>query len=417
MTNGWGSTFCVCTSVLVLCTALVGCASAQKAAPILSTVPLGRLSRAGDLPVLHLKGSPYDLGYQHGSLMRESVRASIANAIAFAYRQIGIPGLGRWVVRRKLDRAWRKMEPFIPARYLEEMEGLADGAGIPLRILQRVHAIPELTSVTCSSFAASGSATRDGRMIQIRNLDWAIQSGVQRYAALLVYHPAGRHPFVNVGWLGFIGVISGVNDQGISVGEIGAETEDAGLAGVPMPFLQRRVLEESGDLREAVGIVCDSPRTVGYNYLFADAQEKQAVVLETTRSACSVFWMDAEPEVPYAVRVPNAILRSDFALDPRVRDQQQAARGDPDKPGLEPPLGSSAYEVRYRGQGLLLQQFHGAIDPEVAMAIARAIAPPSNMQSVVFAYPQMWVANAQGRQPAAAGTYREINLEALLSVP
>ena len=376
---------------------------------------MGRVSRVGDLPVLHLRGSPYDMGYQHGSLLRGQVRASLANAMAFANRQIGVPGVGRWMVRRRLDRAWRQMEPFIPARYLEEMEGLADGAEIPLKVLQRVHAIPDMTSVTCASAAASGSATREGRMIHIRNLDWAIQSDVQRYAALFVHHPAGQHAFVNVGWLGFIGVISGVSDRGISVGEIGAETQDAGLNGVPMPFLQRRVLEEADDLREAVSVVCDSARTVGYNYLFADALNSQAVALETTRTHCSVFWMDAEPEIPFAVRVPNMILRSDFSVDAEVRAKQLAAKGNPSKPGLESPLGSSAYDVRYWGQGLLLQKFHGSIDPEVAMAIAGSIAPSSNMQSIVTAYPQMWVATAQGRRPAAQGPYQEVDLEALLN--
>ena len=390
-----------------------GCASGGKIPPILSTVPVGSVSRLGDLPVLHLKGSPYDMGYQHGSLMRRQVQASVANAMAFANRQIGIPGVGRWMVRRRLDRAWRRMKPHIPARYLEEMEGLSDGAEIPLKVLQRVHAIPDLTSVTCASSACAGSATADGRMIHIRNLDWATHSNVQRYAALLVTHPAGQHAFVNVGWLGFIGVISGVSDRGISVGEIGAETKEAGLNGVPMPFLQRRVLEEADDLREAVDIICESPRTVGYNYVFADAQKKQAVALETTQRRCSAFWMDAEPKEPFAVSVPNAVLRSDFSLDPQVREKQLAAKGNPSKPGLESPLGSSAYEVRYRGQGLLLKRFHGSLDPEIAMAIARAIAPSSNMQSVVVAYPQMWVATAQGRRPAAQGIYQEVDLQEL----
>ena len=383
---------------------LAGCAGPQKPVPIFSTVPDGELRWVGQLPVLILRGSPYDMGYQHGSLMRAEVHASVRNIMAFADGRLSVPGIGRWIVRRKLDGAWNKMKPFVPERYLEEMRGLADGAEIPLRTLQRVHALPDLTSVTCASSAVAGAATRDGRLIQLRNLDWAIRSGIQQYAVLLVHQPNTGRPFVNIGWLGFIGVISGISQQGISVAEIGAETKDASLQGIPMPFLLRRVLEESDSLTQAVKIIQTGPRTVGYNYLFGDANARNAVALETTHQHCALFWMGKEP-----------IVRSDLALDPEVRELQLTCNGDPSKPGLESPDGVSSYEIRYRGQAELLKQFYGKLDPEIMMAIARAIAPPSNLQSVVYAYPQIWVANAQGRQPAAYGTYQQVDLEDLFS--
>lgn len=399
------------TAVLLL---LAGCAGGPYTpAPIFATVRSAELRWAGSLPVLILEGSPYEMGYQHGSLLRKEVRASVANLLTFAERHGLVPFAGRWLVRAKLDQAWRQMEPHVPARTLEEMEGLADGAGIPLRLLQRVHALPDLTSVTCASSAFSHGATGNGRLIQIRNLDWAIRSGVQRYAAILVHKPAGRHPFVNVGWLGFIGVVTGVNRQGISVAEVGAESTDVSLKGVPMPFLLRRVLEEASDLQQAVELVRAGPRTVGYNYLFADAKNGEAVALETTRRFFSAFWKGKEPGVPHAVPVPDALVRSDWVLDSEVRQVQLACGGDPSKPGLESPEGSSAYRVRYRGQSLLLQEFHSRLDPEIAMAIARAIAPGSNIQSVVYAYPQIWVATADGQRPAAHGRYVQIDLDDL----
>jgi hypothetical protein len=43
-----------------------------------------------------------------------------------------------------LDRAWLKMAPFAPQEDLQEMAGLADGSGIPLRVIHRMHAIPDL---------------------------------------------------------------------------------------------------------------------------------------------------------------------------------------------------------------------------------------------------------------------------------
>ncbi|MBI3333790.1 MAG: hypothetical protein HYZ93_06855 [Candidatus Omnitrophica bacterium] len=400
--------------LLLIAALLAGCASTQKPLPILATVPPGRVTWVGELPVLHLSGSPYEMGYQHGSLLRRQVQASVANAMAFIRGEAGVPVVGGWMAARLLDRSWKRMAPHVPLRIQEEMEGLADGAMVPLATLQRIHALPELMATSCASFAAFGRATKEGRLIQIRNLDWAIQSDVQRYAAIFVHHPAGKRSFVSMGWLGFVGVVSGINDQGISIGEIGAKTVDGGLDGIPMPFLLRRVLEEAQDLKQAVSIVEEGPRTGGYNYLFADAIRKEAVALETTHRHCVVFRADQEGgRNPFAVNVPDAIFRSDWVLDPAVRDLQLASNGDPKRPGLEPPFGSSAYEIRYRGQGLLLDKFRGAVDAEVAMAIARAIAPSSNIQSVVYAYPELWVANASGRRAAAVGRYLHLALSDL----
>lgn len=401
---------------LLACALLAGCAGPKTQQPIFSTVRPGRLEWAGDLPVIHLHGTPYERGYQQGSLLRREVRASVKNILGFADGALGVPLAGKVIARRLLDRTWKKMEPFVPPQHLEEMEGLADGAGIPLRLVKRVHAVPDLTSVSCASFAAAGPATKDGRLIHLRNLDWAIQSGIQDYAALFVHHPVRGNAFVSAGWLGFVGVISGINDQGISVGEIGAETVDEDLKGIPMPFLLRLVLEEAGDLEKAVALVQGSPRTVGYNYLFADAKRRRAVALETTRSRCAVFWMGEEPaDVPYGLRVPDTLFRADFALDREVRDKQVADKGDPDTPGLESPEGSTAYRVRYRKQAQLLEAHRGAIDVGLAIVIAQEIAPAGNIQSVVYAYPELWVSNSRGRQPAATGVYQRVDLERLFA--
>ena len=403
----------LCLSVSLI----AGCAAAHQVSHSLSgrKVPADRLEWIGTTPILTLSGTPYEMGYQHGSMLKSQVRASVAGMMGFVDREAGFRFVGGWLARWKLERAWKKMKPHVPADTLEELRGLSDGAGIPLAVLERIHALPEMTANSCASFAAFGPATKDGRLIQIRNLDWAIQSGVQQHAAIFVTRPKGKIPFINIGWAGFIGLVSGINGKGISVSEIGAETVDRTLKGLPMPFLLRRVLEESEDLEQAVETVQAARRTGGYNYVFADAVRKRAVALETTRSHCAVFWMDGEPQnSPHQLSVLNTIFRSDWAVDPVVRDLQRACRGDPTQPGLESPEGTSSYDVRYRQQGELLFRFRRILDPEIAMVIARAIAPDSNIQSVVYAYPQVWIANATGRQPAAMGTYLQLDVKDLL---
>jgi len=368
------------------------------------------------LPVVILRGDPYTLGFTHGSQYRAQVQASVANIMAFVERMAPrLPFRGA-LVRWRLSAYYAQMEPFIPKAHREALRGLAEGSGVPLAELERVHALPEIASVWCASSVAYGRATQGGRLLHLRNLDWAIHSDVQRYAALFVYHPTGGHPFVSLGYFGFIGVLSGVNEGGISVGQVGAKSVDQTVRGLPMPFLLRRVLEEAGDLPTAIRLVQEAPRTAGFHYVFADAVRRQAVALETTQSHCAVFWAgdDAARDVPYAVPVPEVTVRADPALDPAVRDTQRCSKGDPSVPGLEPPAGK-AYDVRYRQHTLMIRERYGVLDPEAMMAIAKAIAPPSNVQSIVFAFPDMWVANARGTSPAAQQPYVRYDLRTLFA--
>jgi len=366
--------------------------------------------------VVHLSGTPYELGRQHGEALREEVRAATSQVLGYFRRYLKIPWVRSWAVNWWLETAWRQATPYLSPDYLEELRGLADGSGVPLRELYRFHAVPDRT-YSCANFAAWGRVTAGGRLVHLRNLDWNIDAGIQRYATVFVVHPDGKHAFVNVGWAGFIGVLTGVNDQQISVGQVGAETVDATFRGEPMAFLMRRILEETESLDDAATLIREARRTVGVNYLVADAKARRALAFETTWHRVRAFEANdaAERGVSYARPMEDAVFRADTAMDPEIRDRQIASGGDPNRPGLENPAGSSAYDVRYLDQAAGLAAHVGRVDGLIAQEIARSIAPSSNVQSVVFAWPDLWVANAQGTTPAAQTTYHHLDVATLLS--
>jgi hypothetical protein len=187
---------------------------------------------------------------------------------------------------------------------------------------------------------------------------------------------------------------------------------------MPMAFLMRTVLEEAVDLQQAATLITEAPRTVGTNYVIADAKAGQAVAIETTHRHVAVFYADdpKEHRVSYARPTADAVFRADTAMDPQIRDRQLASEGNPDKPGLEPP-GGSAYDVRYLGQAAGILAHYGKLDPQQALEIAKAVAPSSNVQSVIFAWPQIWIANAKGTTPAAKTSYHRLDLKQLFTEP
>jgi len=179
----------------------------------------------------------------------------------------------------------------------------------------------------------------------------------------------------------------------------------------------RAVMERAGDLDEAIALIQAARRTVGANYLLGDAPARRGAAVETTSRRAVVFEADdpRERAVAYARPMADVVLRADTAIDPEIRERQRASDGEPGKPGLEPP-GGSAYEVRYVGQAEGLAAEYGRITPEVARLIARTVAPESNIQSVVFAWPEAWIANADATTRAAYTTYHAVNLQALLGL-
>jgi hypothetical protein len=209
--------------------------------------------------------------------------------------------------------------------------------------------------------------------------------------------------------------LTGVNERGISIGQVGAETAAATFRGEPFSFIMRRVMEEAGDVDAAATIITSARRTVGINYVIADAAARRAITMETNHQHAAVFQADdpAEHQVPYARPIPDAVFRADTAIDPHIRERQIASGGKPRRPGLEPPTGS-AYTTRYLGQAAGLLAYYGEIDAQTARRIAEVIAPGSNIQSVVFAWPNAWVADAQGTTRASMTLYHELNVQQLL---
>ncbi len=375
----------------------------------------GHLDRNADLPVLILRGSAYHRGYEEGRLLKKEIHSGVDQIFSYFRKELKVPLINRLIIRRISGQAWKKMSPFVSYDEYRQIQGVADGAEISLKQMLRIHALPELYPSLCSNGAYWGDATEGGRLVAIRNLDWNRKMGVQSMAAVKVFQNKSGPDTVNIGYGGFTGILSGMNSEGISVGQIGAESADETMKGVPMPFLLKRILEESSSLEDAAAVFKRSDLTRGYNYVIADAKTKKAMTVEATRNHLAFFQDDdvEEKKIPYAFSLKDAVFRADTALNPEVRNVQKASKGNPKKDGLEPPAGS-AYEIRYLKHGHLVQEYYGKITPETARLIAKEIAPGSNIQSVIYAFPDFWVANAEDDKRAVESTYHAFNLEELL---
>jgi hypothetical protein len=88
----------------------------------------------------------------------------------------------------------------------------------------RLHMLGEIVKGHGSMFGLFGKATKNGETLQLRTLDWNLDWPFSQHAALVVYHPSDDshgYPFINIGFTGWVGMISGINAYNIAISEIG----------------------------------------------------------------------------------------------------------------------------------------------------------------------------------------------------
>lgn len=345
----------------------------------------GFLEEVDGYRVLHVKGTPYAMGYQQGALLRDDIRENVRYLFDVKSKELRVELAGITLANPKKIIAGiaETQRKFIPERFFEEMKGIADGAGMDVQDVVIANFIPELFH--CSGFALCNSATKGGVLYHGRILDYGCDWRLQDHAVLTVAEPIGKIPFVNVTYAGFIGSVTGMNAERISIGEMGGK----GMGhwdGIPMALLVRMVLEEADGLDRAVAIFHDNPRTCEYYYVIADGESNDAVGMEASWNTFTTVGLGrSNPKLPHA-----------------VKDAVALSAGD-----------------RYEELVRRIKAGHGRFDADSARRLMdRPVAMKSNLHNVLFetTTTRLWVANAdKDGRPAADQPYHAFNLRELLA--
>ena len=236
--------------------------------------------KKGATHVFLLSGEAYAMGFSYGTACRglgieDLYREVFANATRLLADEVPVEYRDRLdvpTVKWLLEDAWKLMEPQVPGYAVELLRGFADGSGIPFEDVCAMHAIPDFTETSCSALWATGTAVADGSSLQVRVLDYIMGLGIQEQPAVVFLRFPSGHTVANIGWLGLLGVISGMNDAGLAVSEMGyGNPQGENLHGIPMPFLLLDILRFCEDSAEAAGIIKSRPRTNSYAYIVGTA--------------------------------------------------------------------------------------------------------------------------------------------------
>ncbi len=294
----------------------------------------GWLETRSNVTVLHLNGSYYEMGYQHGRLLDERIGVAM-RAQLDAFERHGYD-------YEDILEVWRVMRPYLPGCYLEEMQGMADGSSLSFEEVAVLNTMPALFNhmVSCCEISLWGDATASGGLYHVRSFDWQLDvrdpvtgRRLQSTLVVMVRDPAGAHASMYPEFAGNIGCWSGFNEQGIAIGEDTCLTNDTTFHGISAFFRMRMVLDRADSAGEAVDIMTHN-RTCGWNFVISDAGQPAGYALEQTANISYVGTWDSEEEgVAPFWQIKDVVRRTPMYVTPQCAEVElDRVRYDPSGP-------------------------------------------------------------------------------------
>eukprot|EP00456_Euglypha_rotunda_P054509 TRINITY_DN4407_c0_g1_i22.p1 TRINITY_DN4407_c0_g1~~TRINITY_DN4407_c0_g1_i22.p1 ORF type:complete len:297 (+),score=47.79 TRINITY_DN4407_c0_g1_i22:115-1005(+) len=165
-------------------------------------------------------------------------------------------------------------------------------------------------------FGAWGAAIPSNySLLQLRSLDWDMDGPFRDYPQLTVYHPndGNGHPFVNVGYSGFIGSFSGMSSVPMGTSEIGVSYPDDTFGkesrfGIPFTYLLRDLLQFDNNYQDSIDRITNANRTCDLILGVGDGVNTQFRGIEYSASVANFYTdTDMEPEADWHPRIKDIV--------------------------------------------------------------------------------------------------------------
>lgn len=232
------------------------------------------------LPRIRVSGSPYERGHQYGVQAKRRIQRCLGVYETIFERYAG------WDWKEVTDHA-QTYAPVIETyrgHLLDEMRGIADGAGLALDDVLALNvrtevmfaAVAREAARECTAVVALPEATASGHTLIAQNWDWKPEVGDT--LIVLEANPSGGPAFVTVVEAGLLAK-TGLNSAGIGlVTNALVSDQDRGEPGVPYHVILRAILE-SERVSQALSAIVRHRRASSANYLIAH-RDGEAVNVE-----------------------------------------------------------------------------------------------------------------------------------------
>src|SRR5450432_107362 len=260
-----------------------------------------RKSKSG-LYELYVEGRPFERGVVNGKLSKELIQLQedyfndqITKMIPSKFYRHFLKYVIGWF-NRDLDK-------YVSEEDKEEIYGISLSASDKYAYIgnnyQRIlnyhaahdigHALQNLAPVGCTSFGTWGSRSADSTLIIGRNFDFYVGDHFSENKIVSFEKPSDGFKFMYVSWGGFIGVVSGMNEKGLTVTINAAKTSIPSGSATPVSLVAREILQYAKNTAEALAIARKRKMFVSESFLVGSAAENKAIIIEKTPEQLDVY--------------------------------------------------------------------------------------------------------------------------------
>lgn len=251
---------------------------------------------------LYIRGNPLQLGYNNGALTQGLMQkqedvffSKVEGFVPSKFKQDLLRGFLKWYNR--------KMYLNIREDYQAELYGLSRYSSdkynfIAPKFLRSMylhgahdigHAMQDLMMVGCTSLAVWNENTKDGDLLIGRNFDFYVGDDFAKNKLIEFVEPEGGIPYLSVSWPGMIGVVSGMNREGLTVTINAGKSKIPLTAKTPISLVTREILQYAKNIDEAIAIAKKRKVFVSESILVGSANDKDAVIIEVSPDNFGVY--------------------------------------------------------------------------------------------------------------------------------
>lgn len=260
-----------------------------------------RKSKSG-LYEMYIEGKPFERGVTYGKLAEELV---VRQEEAFTSQlKKMVPSQSYLKFLKYFIGFFNRhlLESVIP-EYQQEIYGVSLSASHDYDFIgtnfQRImnyhaahdigHALQSMALVGCTSFGTWNGRSADSNLIIGRNFDFYVGDKFAEDKIIAFYKPEQGYKFMMVTWGGFTGVVSGMNDQGLTVTINAAKTDMPSGSATPVSLVAREILQYAKNIQEAYAIAKKRRMFVAESFLVGSAADNRAALIEKTPDTIALY--------------------------------------------------------------------------------------------------------------------------------
>lgn len=380
-----------------------------------------RQSKSG-LWELSLQGNPAERGVAFGKLAEDLLHYQ-EEVFVNQIRQIIPSDSYLKFLRFFLILFNRNLGEYIPEEYRTEIYGISlscsheyDAIGTPYERQLNYHAAHDIGHamqdymlVGCSSFGVWGEESADSTLLIGRNFDFYVGDDFARNKLVSFYQPSDGYRFASVGWAGMTGVLSGMNEAGLTVTINAAKSTMPVSAAMPISLLVREILQYASTIEEAYIIAQKHKTFVAESLLIGSAKDGKAAIIEKSTDKIALFHSETN-----RIICTNHYQSNIFKED--TRNKENIATSDsPYRYARLNELLNKNIPVDASNAASILRNRFGKGGEEIGLTNEKAINQFIAHHSVIFepAKRLMWVSTA----PWQLGEYVAYDLNKIFADP